>query len=508
MIDQEFIKIFIFQLQDSIRIFMPETALVVTFILALMFDVVFRKYRSIAGVIAILGFIATGILLVIQPVINDNGFAKLISIDPMSQFFKWIILMTSFIIVVLSFFSKELYDDKARTMGEYYSLIVGMTFGMFILSGASNMLMIYISIEIMSLTSYVLAGYTKEIRRASEASLKYVIYGAISSGLMIYGISILYGLTGTLNLFEINTYMVAHPVNVYALIIAVLMIIAGFGYKISAVPFHFWTPDVYEGAPVTITAFLSVASKAAGFAVLIRFIKIGFSQLTPGFETSVWVMLGGIDWQYIVAILAVLTMTLGNLVAVWQTNMKRLLAYSSIAHAGYILLGVVVMTNAGLSAVMIYFFVYMFMNLGAFFVVLLIANKIGSEEIDDYTGLGYRSPLLSVCMVLFLISLTGLPPTAGFIGKLYIFTALLESDKFLWLAVIGVLNSVVSLFYYAKVIRNMYLRGIDNANEPIQFSAPALIVLLLLAAPTLYFGMFFNPIVEWARSSAAMFLGN
>jgi len=281
------------------------------------------------------------------------------------------------------------------------------------------------------------------------------------------------------------------------------MIIAGIGYKISAVPFHFWTPDVYEGAPVTITALLSVASKAAGFAMLIRFVKIGFIDRAAGGEY--WTTLH-LDWQNIIALLSVLTMTLGNLVALWQTNVKRLLAYSSIAHAGYMLMGLVVMNEAGVAAILIYFFMYLFMNLGAFYFVLLIANKTGSENIEDYQGLGYKAPVISVCMVIFLISLTGLPPTAGFIGKLYIFTALLQNPDFIWLAVVGVINSVISLVFYVKVFRNMYLRKVDEAKETYKFSVASIVLMILLAIPTLLFGIYFSPIVNWAQQSVGMLL--
>jgi NADH-quinone oxidoreductase subunit N len=384
-----------------------------------------------------------------------------------------------------------------------------MTFGMFLLSESINLIMVYLSLETMSISSYILAGYTKEIKRASEASLKYVIFGAVSSGIMIYGISLLYGLTGSLNLIEINQYIFSNNVNSFPLLLSGLMIVAGIGYKISAVPFHFWTPDVYEGAPITITAYLSVASKAAGFALLIRFLKMGFinTESLSGLS-SVWQLLGQVDWKFIIAILSVLTMTLGNLVAVWQTNLKRLLAYSSIAHAGYMLMGVVVMTDAGVLAVLVYFIVYLFMNLGAFYVVMLLANKIGSEELDDYTGIGYKAPTLSVCMVIFLISLTGLPPTAGFIGKLYIFKAVLQAD-YIWLAVIGILNSVVSLFYYVKIFRNMFLRGVEAGEtaKTFEFSAPSIIMLFIFVIPTLLFGIYYTPIVAWAESSVKIFLG-
>jgi NADH-quinone oxidoreductase subunit N len=361
----------------------------------------------------------------------------------------------------------------------------------------------------MSISSYILAGYTKEIKRASEASLKYVIFGAVSSGIMIYGMSILFGLTGSLDLAGINAYLQVNEVNHLAVLLSGLMIIAGIGYKISAVPFHFWTPDVYEGAPITITAYLSVASKAAGFALLIRFLKASFITEASG-DSEIWFMLTTIDWQFIIAILAVLTMTIGNLVAIWQNNLKRLLAYSSIAHAGYLLMGVVVMDDIGVASVMIYFLMYLFMNLGAFLVVMLLANKIGSEDLEDYAGLGYKAPVLGVAMVIFLISLTGLPPTAGFIGKLYIFTAVLNAgNEWIWLAVVGVLNSVVSLFYYVKIIRDMYIKGVEKENESsFEFHPLAVALVVILAVPTLVLGLYFGPIIDWANNSVGIFLGN
>ena len=263
---------------------------------------------------------------------------------------------------------------------------------------------------------------------------------------------------------------------------------------------------MYEGAPVTITAYLSVASKAAGFAVLLRFFKTGLLDSIPG-TSEAWQLLGNIDWHYVIAVLAVLTMTLGNLVALWQTNMKRLLAYSSIAHAGYLMMAVSVMNDNGVSAVLIYFFFYMLMNLGAFFVVQLVANKLNSEDIEEYNGLGYRSPVLAVCMTVFLISLTGLPPTSGFIGKLYVFSSVINSG-YIWLAIVGVLNSVVSLYYYVKIIRNMYLRDVESTKSKLVFSPITIAIVLMLAIPSLLFGVYFTPIVEWANYSMNIFVGN
>ena len=497
------IENFTAELLKSVTLFLPETVLVIAFLVALISDLIFRKSRNIAGVISIIGYLVAGYFLAAQSGVQYKAFANLLVIDSFGQFFKFIILGSSIIVTVFSFFSDELYKEHRR-LGEYFTLIIGMTFGMFLLVGSANLIMIYLAIETMSISSYILTGYTKEVKRASEASLKYVIFGAVSSGIMLYGISILFGLTGSLNLFDINQFMAHNKIATIPLLISGLMILSGFGYKISAVPFHFWTPDVYEGAPVTITALLSVASKAAGFAVLLRFFKVGFIDSIPG-TNEVWTLLGSIDWHFVIAIIAVLTMTLGNLVAVWQTNMKRLLAYSSIAHAGYMLMAVSVMNNIGVLGVLIYFFFYMLMNLGAFFIVLLIANKLGTEEIDEYNGLGYRSPLLGVCLTVFLISLTGLPPTAGFIGKLYIFAAVLDS-KLYWLAIIGVINSVISLFYYVKVIRNMYIRDIESTKSKLTYSPAAIAIVLILAIPTLIFGMYFTPIVNWANYSVNIFL--
>ena len=496
---------FLTELGKSIELFKPEFALLITFVLAVILDIVFKKSKNITAVIGLAGLVVTGIFLWQQSATESLTFQGLAVIDPFGQFFKILILISTVIVILMSFQSKELYKDD-RSVGEYYTLILGMTIGMFLLSGAVNLVLIYLAIETMSLSSYVLAGYTKEIKRSSEASLKYVIYGAISSGVMIYGISLLFGLTGSLNLLEINQFLMGNDVAVFPVVLAGVMIIAGIGYKISAVPFHFWTPDVYEGAPVTITAYLSVASKAAGFAILIRFLKSGFVDMSAVTDAGAWAVLANFDWQLLIAILSVLTMTLGNLVALWQTNVKRLLAYSSIAHAGYLLMGVVVMTELGIASVLIYFVMYMLMNLGAFLIVLMFANKIGSEEIDDYAGIGYQAPFLGACMVLFLISLTGLPPTAGFIGKLFIFTAVLKSD-FIWLAVVGVLNSVVSLYYYVKIFRNMYLKGVDNPGEPMQFSFGGQLLVLALAIPTLVFGILYEPIAEWAKNSVSIFLG-
>lgn len=489
----------------SLSQFLPETSLVITFCAAILIGIIFRKRPQIVPVISLLGIALALWFAIRQMGVSQSVFSGMIVVDPFAVFFKVVVGSSAIFILLFSLYSSEVQSTIKRLV-EYSSLLVAMTLGMFLMSGAANLLMMVLSVELTSLSSYILAGYTKEAPDSSEASLKYIIYGALSTGLMLYGISIIYGLTGgATDFFGINKALAAGSVSPVALLVASLLIIAGLGFKISAVPFHFWTPDVYEGAPITITAFLSVASKAAGFAMLIRFFKVSFIDSSViGLPTGFWASLQDFEWNKIVAILSVLTMTLGNLVAVWQNNLKRLLAYSSIAHAGYMLMGVVVLSDKGLAAVMIYFVVYLFMNLGAFYVVMLIESKIGSEDIDSYKGFGYRSPFISVAMVIFFISLAGIPPTAGFIGKLFLFAALLDA-KWIWLAVVGALNSVISLYYYVRVIRNMFLRDPEGSPAPVVFSIPQLSILVILLIPTLVFGLYYSPIVELANASLAMF---
>jgi NADH-quinone oxidoreductase subunit N len=495
------------QILKDLQLFYPELALTVTFLVAIIADLMFKRTSVVVSAIALVGLIITGMLVLGQTGVSASIFSNMIAVDPFAYFFKLIIVISAILIVVFSLNSAEL-NSPGRKLGEYYSLLVGLTLGMILMAGASNLLMMYLAVELSSISSYILSGYTREAPDSSEASLKYVIYGALSSGLMLYGISIIYGLTGSVDIYAINQFLAKGNYNTIALLIAGVLTLAGFGYKISAVPFHFWTPDVYEGAPITITAFLSVASKAGGFALLIRFFKVtSIDSSVVALPAGAWASLQGFEWYHIVAVLSVLTMTLGNLVAIWQNNLKRLLAYSSIAHAGYMLMGVVVLTNEGLSAILIYFIAYLFMNLGAFYVVMLIANKTGSEDIEDYKGLASRVPFLSFAMAVFLISLTGLPGTAGFIGKLFLFAALLNQagHAWVWLAVIGALNSVISLYYYVRVFRNIYLRSADQPLAPIAISRAHMATVLILLVPTILFGLYFTPIVELSQASVKIF---
>ena len=493
------------QILHDLHFFYPELALTVTFCVAIIADLIFKRTSIVVSTIVMVGLVVTGGLILGQSGMHVSIFSSMIAVDSFAYFFKLVIIISAILVVVFSLSSAEL-NSAGRRLGEYYSLLVALTLGMVLMAGASNLLMMYLALELSSISSYILSGYTREAPDSSEASLKYVIYGAFSSGLMLYGISIIYGLTGSLDIYSINQALAQGNYNSIALLIAGVLTIAGFGYKISAVPFHFWTPDVYEGAPITITAFLSVASKAGGFAMMIRFFKVTFiDSSVVALPVGMWASLKGFEWYNLIAVLSVLTMTFGNLVAIWQNNLKRLLAYSSIAHAGYMLMGLAVLSNDGLAAIMLYFVVYLFMNLGAFYIVMLIANQTGSEDIEDYKGLGPRAPFITVALAIFLISLTGLPPTAGFVGKLYLFAALLNHG-WLWLALVGALNSVISLYYYVRIFRNLYLRSSDQEQTSVlTFTVVQKATVLVLLVPTLLFGLYFGPLVQLAQASVKIF---
>ena len=483
----------------------PEIVISATLVVIVLFDLIFSSNKKLLPFISLLGITISGYFVINQFGTEVFAFKTslkhgMVVIDNFSSYFKIVILITSFIVVVFSMLSSEIQSNKERH-GEYFTLLFGMILGMFMMSSSADLILIYLSIELLSLSSYVLAGFVKNTIRNSEASLKYVIYGGVSSGIMLFGISLIYGLTGSTNLYEINSLLQIKDVSSITVLISGLFILTGFGFKISAAPFHFWTPDVYEGAPIPITAYLSVASKAAGFAVLIRFIKITFMGSID--SSGYWELLNLIDWKSIIIVISILTMTLGNFAALWQDNLKRMLAYSSIAHAGYMLLGLAVMSNAGVNAIMVYFMVYMLMNLGAFFVVMVIANKIGSEEIDDYKGLGKRMPFLGIIFAIFLVSLVGLPPTAGFIAKVMLFVALIDANMIV-VAVIALLNTVVSLYYYIRVLKNMYLVDVEEEKPTIPLKLVNGIVLILLAAPILIFGIYFSPIVNFAKNSISI----
>lgn len=495
---------------NNLSLLAPELIISAGILLLVIADLIFDKNKGVIFILASV-LLSLALIFVFRQIdlserlfsvfnISDKSF-YLLSLDNFAVFFKFLILISSLFIVVFASHSEEIKNLTVRT-GEFITLIFGMVLGMMLMAMAEDLIMMYIAMELLSLSSYVLAGFIRNNSRNSEASIKYLIYGSAASGVMLFGISLIYGLAGTTNFLAIKEIFTHSNLSDVTGIVGLLFILTGIGFKISLVPFHFWTPDIYEGSPITISAYLSVASKAAGFALFIRLIKN--SIVTDINDLGVWTYIDSIDWQGILIALAILTMTIGNFTALWQNNLKRLLAYSSIAHAGYIMLGLVVFNNQGVNAIFIYFLIYMFMNIGAFYIVMIASNKTGSEDIETFKGFGLTNPFLGISLSIFMISLVGLPPTAGFIGKLYIFLALIDSNLLI-VALIALLNTVVSLYYYVRVLKFMFINeSADKTSTPIQLSIPQIIFPILLLIPIILFGIYFTPIAEFTNYLLSM----
>ena len=501
----------------SVAGFRPELALTFGSIALFLLDLVWRRAaarRALLTWAALAVLAVTAALLAVQSTAGTLLFNGLIASDGFATFFKWLFLAAGALTVVIA---AQGEDFPSPRLGEFYALLMAIVLGLFLMASATNLLTIYIAIELVSMTSYVLAGFRRRDRKAAEASLKYVIYGSVASGVMLFGMSYLYGLLGTADVLAFGARIAALSATGAAgaatkvvLVVAVVFVTAGVGYKIASVPWHMWCPDVYEGAPTVFTAFLSVGPKAAGFAVALRLFQSAFAG--PFDASGLAESVAGVPWPAIVGVLSAVTMTVGNLTAISQTNLKRLLAYSSIAHAGYTLMGLAALSVIGTQGVMIYMLIYLVMNLGAFLVVIVVSEATGSESILEYRGLARRHPLAAVAFAIFLFSLTGLPPFAGFAGKWYLFYAVIERasgpDGFWYgaLAVCGALNTAVSLYYYARIIRAMFLDApyVETAVEP---KIGYQVILGACSAAVLVFGIWWAPIIDWSQRSLAMFRG-
>ena len=486
---------------DSLAYFTPELMLVGTILVLIIADLVVRQ-KDLLGLVAILG--ATLSLLLVSRVAQSSDawlFNRMIVHDQFGIFFKAVFALATIATVWMSLSSREV---QRTSQGEYYALLLSSTLGMYFMATATNLLMAYLSLEFVSLTSYVLTGSLRHNRRSGEASLKYLIYGGVASGTMIYGMSWIFGLTGSMDYSGIHQAIANGNPDSLALFLAVVLTLAGFGYKIAAVPFHMWAPDVYTGAPIPITAFLSVASKAAGFALMLRFFYPALSTLGEGGQ---WQVSGGADWPQLVLVLSMVTMTLGNFAALQQTNVKRLLAYSSVAHAGYMLMGFVVLSDEGLRAMLFYLVTYYLMNIGAFLTVMIVVNSTGEEEIEGFRGLAWRGGAIpAVAMATFLFSLAGIPPLAGFIGKFYLFAAVIHG-QFYALALVGLANSVVSLYYYARVVRTMFLDFPVGGEGTVALDWSNGTLLGILTVFTIVLGIYWAPVIAVADRSVRFFMG-
>lgn len=429
----------------------------------------------------------------------------LLAVDTYAGFFQALIVAGTGVLLLHTLVFRGM-EDSSRN--ETVPMLLGTALGGSLVVATDHLVMLLLGLELLSLNSYLLAGWQRRERRSSEAALKYLVYGALASALMVFGFSLFFGLSGSMWLGEIGRAAAAAwsgSLEQQAVVVAATaLVLVGMGFKIAAFPFHFWAPDVYEGSPTPVTTFLSVASKAAGFGLLVRF--VGSTFLGPAANPDWLANLGGV-----LAVLAAVTMTYGNVTAVLQSNVKRLLAYSSIAHAGYLLMGVAAMASGlpggaegGSDALLFYLATYYVATLGAFGCVMHIANRFGAEDLEDWQGLGWSAPFAGGLLVLFLVSLTGLPPTAGFVGKWMLFKACLDNGL-AWLAVVAALNAVVSLFYYFKLARALFLRGDWEVvpGLPTRGLMPALAhaSLLLLAVVTLWWGLAFDGLSEWVAHS-------
>lgn len=430
-------------------------------------------------------------------------FSNMMVLDGLAIFFKIVGLISTFLVALMSI---DYFRKIQLHRGEYYSLLVFAALAITTLAASTDIVMIYLCLEFLSITSYILVGYVKQDARSNEASIKYFLYGSIAAAVMLYGMSILYGLTGETNIYSIASALSNNSAPYPILMLATVMVLVGFGFKVAMVPFHQWTPDTYEGAPTPVTAFLSVGSKAAGFAVLVRVLS---TSILPGRV---------LDWGLLMMLISAITMTVGNLIAIPQTNIKRMLAYSSIAQAGYILLGVATIGAAAsfegrekaVESVLLYTLAYLFMNLGAFAIVAMVSAKVNSDRIKDYAGLARRAPVAAVTMAFFMLSLAGIPPTAGFLGKFYLFYAAIQTSQesgsplLLCLAIVAIINTVISVYYYFNIVKEMFF---GEAKQPSQIrSSHALnLVIGLTALMTMAIFVFPQPFMTFIAQSARMF---
>ena len=470
----------------------PEIVLVVFGLLILLLGVFLGlRQRKYTGYVALVGTVLAFVPLFPLIGSRSEGFFGMVVADPFAIFFKALFLLVAFFTVLISL---DYTEREGVAFGEYYVLVLFASVGMMLMAAGANLIVIFLGLEIMSISIYVLVGITRDDPRSVEAAFKYFLLGAFASAFLLYGMALTYASTGSLRLATIRevlseqVFLTSAPI----MILGLSLLIIGFGFKIALVPFHMWTPDAYEGAPTSITAFMATGVKAAAFAALLRVFLSALPQLERHWTEVMWG-------------LAVLTMSVGNLIALKQDNIKRMLAYSSIAHAGYILVGFVAGNELGRAGILFYLLAYALMNIGAFTVVILLGRK-GEENtlISDYAGIGFRFPLLSAAMSIFLFSLAGVPPTAGFMAKVYVFSAAVKAGYY-WLVVIAVLNSAVAAYYYLRVMVYMYFREPEREVRVDLFSLAGVIAVILAVWGVLQLGIFPSDFLALAQRSVQVF---
>jgi NADH-quinone oxidoreductase subunit N len=494
------------ELQRNLAWFRPETALTLGLLLVVLVDAFAGAWRNVA--MRVLTALSLAIALAYAFELSAAGargllFSGMLVIDPLSAAFK-LVLIAAGLLLVLAFSFRNSRELHGLGQGELFALVLALVLSSLLLAAANDLVMLYLALEMVSITSYVMVAYLKGDRMSNEASLKYVLFGAASTGAMLYGFSLLYGLSGTTSLPGIQEFLAGgvSDGNRFAVYAITLLALAGFGFKIAAVPFHFWCPDVYQGAPTPVTALLSVLPKAAGLAIALRFFYGALS--VP--ETGAWDLAGSINWTALLMLVSVLTMTLGNVAALTQTNMKRLLAYSSIAHAGFLLMGIVALSENGARGLLVYLAAYLVMNLGAFLVVTLVHLHDGSFDLRDYPGLYRRAPLLTLAMAFFLLSLVGIPPFVGFLGKLYVFAAVIEQGMGVY-ATIGAVNAAIAAYYYFKVLKVMTIDAGNEDKPPLKLAFADQAWLAAFALANVLPLLFWERIESWARGALVLYAG-
>jgi len=451
----------------NLAVIAPEVVLSVVAMALLLINVFVKgEQKGYLGYLSIAGILGTLFTLIPAWGSSVEGFSGAVIQDNFAIFFKVIFLISAAMSILIT---DKYLEREGCNQGEIYPLILFATVGMMLMASGTDLMTIFLGLEVLSVSLYVLAGFNRSNIKSNEAGLKYFLLGAFSTGFLLYGMALTYGATGTTKIAKIASYISVNGVSTsnLMLVAGMLLMATGFAFKVAAAPFHMWTPDVYEGAPTPVTAFMSVGPKAAGFAAFLRVFLVALPAFKP-------------EWSSLVWILAVLTMTIGNITALYQQNIKRMLAYSSIAHAGYILVGFTAGNAVGTAGILFYMLSYAFMNIGAFAIIILVGKK-GEENnnVSDYAGFGYRHPLLGIAMCIFLFSLAGIPPAAGFVGKFYLFSGAIQAG-YIWLAVIGVLNSAASVYYYLRVMVFMYFKDPTEEFEWVKLT-PAFAICLLIA---------------------------
>jgi len=470
---------------SALRPVMPEVIMTVLALFILLADLVFKRKETIALLsmmaVAVVAFNFTGSFGI--------AFNGMFISDGYSMFFKMIFILNVILTVLISM--KYIEIEKVN-LGEYYGLILFSTLGMMIMASAGDLIILYLGLELMALSTYILAGFLRYDMKSNEAAMKYFLLGAFASAFLLYGTSMIYGLTGTTDLKAISFYIMQNGLSGNpVLTLSMILLAVAFSFKIAAVPFHMWAPDAYEGAPTSITAFMSVGPKAAGFAVLGRVFLTAFGSVR-------------VEWTAVLIPIAILTMGVGNVVALSQTNIKRMLAYSSIAHAGYALLGIIAGTADGIAGVMNYMLIYAFMNVGAFAVIIMLRSEgFKGDDIADFEGLSKTHPLASALMLVFMFSLTGIPPTAGFMGKFYLFMSAIDAG-YTWVVIIAVIFSAISAYFYLRIVMYMYMKEpkgkVQLTTSPAMSLALAITVIAVIAI-----GVLPSSVVNFARVAVAGF---